>query len=412
MDMQNETSFPRDKMKILLLEGIHPLAVEELRKSGYTDITAMPGALTENELMDVIGDYHLLGIRSKTNVTEAVIAKAHKLLAIGCFCIGTNQVSMQAATAAGIAVFNSPFSNTRSVAELVIAEAIMLMRHIFEKNEAAHRGVWQKDSRDCFEVRGKILGIIGYGHIGSQVSVLAESLGMKVVYFDTEPKLPLGNAEAAKDLEQLLRVSDIITLHVPGTPLTKNMISAQRLSMFKKGAILLNLSRGDVIDTHAVKEAILSGHLGGLGVDVFPNEPAAKGDEFISPLQGLPNVILTPHVGGSTVEAQASIGMDVAGKMISFTETGSSVGCLSIPALTLPLQHDTSRLLHIHRNVPGVLSEINSVLSDHNVNILGQYLKTSQHIGYVVLDVDRSTPASVMEELKKIKNTIRTRSVF
>jgi len=407
-----KTSFPKENIKILLLEGVHPATIEMFNKAGYSNIETKTSAMDENELMNAIDDIHILGIRSKTNITQKVIDKSHKLLSIGCFCIGTNQVDMNAATNKGVAVFNSPFSNTRSVAELVIAECIMLMRKTIEKNDAAHKGIWLKDSKDCFEVRGKTLGIIGYGHIGSQVSVLAESLGLKVIYYDVEPKMPLGNAQPVKTLGELLKKSDIVTLHVPGAKSTKNIINEKALSQMKQGAILINLSRGDVMDTDAVKAALDTKHLGGLAVDVFPQEPAAKGDVFKSPLQGLTNVILTPHIGGSTTEAQKNIGIDVSTKLISFIDTGSSVGSHSVPPLSLPIQHNAHRLLHIHKNVPGVLSEINSIMSDLNVNILGQYLKTNESIGYVVLDIDKKSPETILEAMKKVKGTIKTRSLY
>jgi D-3-phosphoglycerate dehydrogenase len=410
--MNTTTSYPKDKIKILLLEGIHPAALEELHQAGYTNIESLKGALNENELVEKIQDVHLLGIRSKTNVTAAVLKKAPKLLAIGCFCIGTNQVDMDAATEAGVAVFNSPFSNTRSVAELVIAEAIILMRKAVEKNEGTQKGLWLKDSKDCFEVRGKTLGIIGYGHIGSQVSVLAESLGLKVIFYDVEAKLPLGNAHPVKELDLLLNKADIVTLHVPGSPLTKNMITSERIAKMKPGAILINLSRGDVLDIEAVKNAVVSHQLGGVGVDVFPVEPKTKGDVFVSPLQGLPNVFLTPHVGGSTMEAQESIGIDVAVKLLNFIDTGATSGSHSIPPLSLPIQQNKHRLLHIHKNVPGVLSEINQVMSKHHVNIAGQYLTTNAHIGYVVLDVDNATALQAIDELKKVNHTIKTRILY
>ncbi len=410
--MSATTSYPKDKIKILLLEGIHPSAVAELNQAGYTNIESLKGALNENELIEKIQDVHVLGIRSKTNVTSAAIQSAHKLLAIGCFCIGTNQVDMKAATEAGVAVFNSPFSNTRSVAELVIAEAIILMRRAVEKNEAAQKGLWLKDSKDCFEVRGKTLGIIGYGHIGSQVSVLAESLGLKVIYYDVEPKLPLGNAMPVKELDTLLSKADIITLHVPGSAATKNMINEDRLAKMKRGAILINLSRGDVMVIDAVKAAVESGQLGGVGVDVFPVEPKTKGDMFVSPLQNQPNVFITPHVGGSTMEAQESIGLDVAVKLINFVDTGSSSGSHSVPSLSLPIQQDKHRLLHIHKNVPGVMSDTNNIMSKHNVNIAGQYLATNAQIGYVVIDVDNATALQAIDELKTINHTIKTRSLY
>jgi D-3-phosphoglycerate dehydrogenase / 2-oxoglutarate reductase len=410
--MTETTSFPKDKIKILLLEGVHPAALKLFHEHNYTNIEISKGALPENELLEKVSDVHLLGIRSKTQLNKKILDKASRLIGIGAFCIGTNQIEMNAAVENGIAVFNSPFSNTRSVAELVVAHCINLMRRTFEKSMAAHNGKWLKDSSNSFEVRGKTLGIIGYGHIGSQVSVLAENMGMKVIFYDVEPKLSLGNAMAVRTLNDLLSQSDIVTLHVPGLPSTINMIDKQQLEKMKKGSVLINYSRGDVVDLNAVKEAIISNHLGGFAVDVFPVEPKDNSEPFSSPVQTLPNVIITPHIGGSTLEAQENIGVDVANKLISFLETGSSNGSLSVPALSLPVQQDTHRLLHIHKNVPGVLSEINGLLSKMNVNILGQYLKTNSQIGYVVLDIDKNTSASVLEELRKVKNTIRVRNLY
>ncbi len=395
-----------------MLEGVHPAALNLFREHGYDDIQVSKAAMSEDELIEKIKDIHLLGIRSKTQLTGRVLNAAQRLIGIGAYCIGTNQIDMNTAIENGIAVFNSPFSNTRSVAELVIAHCINLMRRVFEKSEAAHRGKWMKDSADSYEVRGKTLGIIGYGHIGSQVSVLAENMGMKVIFYDIEPKLSLGNANPVRTLNELLEKSDIVTLHVPGLTSTKNLIDAARLKKMKKGSVLINYSRGDVVDLQAVKESLESNHLLGFAADVFPEEPKNNSEKFTTPLQGIPNVILTPHIGGSTQEAQENIGLDVASKLISFLETGSSTGSLSVPALSLPVQQDTHRLLHIHKNVPGVLSEINGLLSRLNVNILGQYLKTNSQIGYVVLDIDRNTPTSVLEEMKKVKNTIRVRSLY
>ncbi len=406
------TSDPKDKIKILLLEGVHPAAKKLFGEAGYTNVENLNSSLDEKQLLEKIDKVHFLGIRSKTQLTSTVLSKAEKLLATGCFCIGTNQVEMNAAIDKGVAIFNSPFSNTRSVAELVIAHSIYLMRRIIEKNEAAHEGDWLKGSNDCFEVRGKILGIIGYGHIGSQVSVLAESIGMKVIYFDVEPKLSLGNAQQTKNLDELLKKSDIVALHVPGSPSSKNMINEAEILKMKKGAVLINLSRGDVIDIAGLKNALEQNHLGGAAIDVFPDEPKKNKDKFKSPLQGMKNVVLTPHIGGSTMEAQENIGIDVAGKLISFLETGSSVGSLSVPALSLPVQHNSHRLLHIHKNVPGILSKINSILSEMNVNILGQYLQTNNQIGYVVLDVDKAASLQVLNEIKKVKHTIKARSLY
>ncbi len=410
--MKKKTSFPKEKINILLLEGVHPVAVSLFREHGYNNIELVSGSPDPAKLRSKIKETHLLGIRSKTHLKSDLFKEANRLLGIGAFCIGTNQIDMNAATENGIAVFNSPFSNTRSVAELVIAHCINLLRRVCEKSQAAHKGLWLKDSSNSYEVRGKTLGIIGYGHIGSQVSVLAENMGMKVIYFDIEPKLSLGNAMQVKNLDELLKKSDIITLHVPGLPSTKNLINEGKLARMKKGACLINLSRGDVVDITAIPRYIRSGDLSGYAADVFPVEPQNNKEKFECPVQNLDNVILTPHIGGSTVEAQENIGMDVAAKLISFLETGSSTGSLSVPALSLPVQHDAHRLLHIHKNVPGVLGEINGKLSALNVNILGQYLKTNNQIGYVVLDVDKKTSAKALDELKSVKHTIRVRELY
>lgn len=406
------TSYPKEKIKIVLLEKVHPSAIALFREHGYTDIELHNASLDESQLLEKISDVHLLGIRSKTQLTKKIIERADKLIAAGCFCIGTNQVDMDAATNNGVAVFNSPFSNTRSVAELVIAHCIYLMRRLVEKNEAAHRGEWLKESENCFEVRGKTLGIIGYGHIGSQVSVLAENMGMTVIFYDVEPKLTLGNAQQIKELDELLKHADIVSLHVPGNPSTKNLMNAERFAKMKKGAVLINLSRGDVVDVAALSKALEQKNVGGAAVDVFKDEPQSNKDKFANPLQKMTNVVLTPHIGGSTMEAQENIGVDVATKLINFLETGSSVGSLSVPSLSLQVQQDAHRFLHIHKNVPGVLSEINTSLSKMNVNIVGQYLQTNSNIGYVVLDVDKKTSSEVLNELKKIKHTIKTRSLY
>lgn len=406
------TSFPREKIKILLLEGIHPAAVKMFKEHGYKTIDTSAASMTENELLKVMDNYHLLGIRSKTKLTKPVLEKAKKLLGVGCFCIGTNQVDMNYATESGIAVFNSPYSNTRSVAELVLGECIMLMRKVFEKNEASHKGGWKKESKGCFEVRGKTLGIVGYGHIGSQVSVLAEAIGMKVIFYDVIPKMALGNAQQIKSLDELLAQADMVTLHVPQLPTTKNLINADRIKKMKTGAVLINCARGNVVDLKSLRQAIVDKKLSGFAADVFPEEPQSNDDVFVSELQGLPNVILTPHIGGSTVEAQENIGIDVATKILAFLETGSSGGSLTVPDLTLPIMDNTHRLLHIHKNVPGVLSEINSYLSHLNVNILGQYLKTNEKIGYVVLDIDKKTSGKAMDAMKKVKGTIKVRSLY
>jgi len=410
--MERKTSYPREKIKILLLENISDSAVEEFKHGGYTNVTRLQGALDQKKLIDLIKDVHILGIRSKTQITKEILENAPKLLAIGCFCIGTNQVDLRTATRKGVAVFNAPYSNTRSVAELVIGLCIMLIRKVIDKQNAAHRGVWLKESKGCYELRGKTLGIIGYGNIGSQVSVLAEAMGMNVIYYDIAPKLPHGNARPVRTLEELLEQSDIVTLHVPSNPMTKSMINEETLKHIKKGAILLNYSRGDVVDLNALKKSLENGTLSGAAIDVFPEEPEKYGDPFSCVLQGMPNVILTPHIGGSTEEAQANIGVDVATKLIKYLELGSSDGSHTIPPVNLPPQAGTHRILHIHENIPGVLSEINSSLSKRNINILGQYLKTNEEVGYVILDVDTKISKEAFELLKKVKGTIKTRIVY
>ncbi len=407
-----QTSYPRDKIKILLLENISDAAVEELKASGYADIKRLSGALGEADLIREIRGVHILGIRSKTRVTENVFEKADKLLAVGAFCIGVNQIDLKAATEKGVAVFNAPYSNTRSVAELVIGLCVVLIRRIADKNIAAHRGVWLKEATGSFELRGKTLGIVGYGNIGSQVSVMAEALGMNVIYYDVLTKLPHGNAKQERDLTELLKKSNIVTLHVPSDATTRNMINAETLAAMPKGAIFLNYSRGDVVDLNALKNAVEAGAISGAAIDVFPDEPERSGDEFSSVLQNLPNVILTPHIGGSTEEAQANIGLDVTAKLINYTELGASNGSHSVPELSLPPQDKTHRILHIHQNIPGVLSEINSKLSAKGINILGQFLKTNDEIGYVILDIDNKLSKEAFEILKKVKGTIKTRRVY
>lgn len=405
-------SYPKENIKVLLLEGIHPKAVENFKNHQFLNIETQDVAWSEEELLENIEDVQVIGVRSKTQITEKVIKNAPKLKAIGCFCIGTNQVDLDAATMAGVTVFNSPYSNTRSVAELVIAESIMLMRRIPLRDKKAHEGTWLKDAKDSYEVRGKNIGIVGYGHIGSQVSVLAENMGLNVLYYDIEPKLPMGNATRVESLESLLNQSDIVTFHVPATPQTKMMLNARRISQMKQGSILLNLSRGSVVDIHALREALESGHVSGAGIDVYPEEPESKGEPFISELQNLPNVILTPHIGGSTIEAQYNIAIDVSTKLINLIDNGTTVGSHSLPPLNLPVQNDAHRILHIHENKPGVLSEINRRLSDMDINILGQYLKTNELIGYVVLDIDKHYDDKVIEEMGKVKHTIKSRILY
>jgi D-3-phosphoglycerate dehydrogenase len=406
------TSYPKEKVNILFLENISDAAVKRFSGAGYTSVKKLPKALSESDLIREIEDVHLLGIRSKTQITEKVLKAAKKLQAIGCFCIGVNQVDLKNATKNGIAVFNAPYSNTRSVAELVIGASIMLIRRIPDKSKFAHEGIWMKESKGSYELRGKTMGIIGYGNIGTQVSVLAEAMGMKVVYFDIETKLPLGNALPKKSVKDLVSVSDIITIHVPDTDQTRLMINKNVIKQIKKGAILLNYARGEVVDLEALAKALENGDLAGAGVDVYPLEPEKNGDKFNTPLQHLPNVLLTPHIGGSTEEAQANIGDDVSNKLFQYLEMGITTGSHTIPELSLPQHPDTHRILHIHYNVPGVLSDINTRLSSHHINILAQYLKTNDDIGYVVLDVNKKLSAQAIGLLKEVKNTIKTRLLY
>lgn len=412
MTDKKNTSYPKEKVNILFLENISDKAVKHFQEAGYASVKKLSGALSEEELIKAVKDVHLLGIRSKSQITPAVLDAAKKLQAIGCFCIGVNQVDLHSATEHGVVVFNAPYSNTRSVAELVIGLSVMLIRRIPDKNKAAHEGIWNKDAKGSFELRGKTLGIIGYGNIGSQVSIIAEAIGMKVIFYDAVTKLPLGNAVAKKSLKEVLNQADIVTLHVPENNSTKNLINKTTLKQMKKGAILLNYARGEVVDLDALAAAIRDGHLGGAAIDVFPWEPEKNGDKFTSPLMGLPNVILTPHIGGSTEEAQMNIGDDVSNKLFQFLEMGITTGSHTVPALSLPPQEGTHRILHVHRNVPGVLSEINTQLSKHNINILAQYLKTNDEIGYVVLDVDRKISNTAFQLLKEVKETIKVRLLY
>lgn len=406
------TSYPKEKINILFLENISDVAVERFKQAGYANAKKLNGALSEAELIKAVKDVHLLGIRSKTQITKNVLAAATKLQAIGCFCIGVNQVDLAAATQQGVVVFNAPYSNTRSVAELVIGASIMLIRRIIDKNRAAHEGIWLKEASGSYELRGKTLGIIGYGNIGSQISVLAEGLGMKVVFYDVETKLPLGNAEASRSLKEVLGKADIVTLHVPELDSTKNLINKTNLKYFKKGSILINYARGEVVDLDALAKAIKEGHIGGAAIDVFPWEPEKNGDRFTSPLQGLPNVLLTPHIGGSTQEAQLNIGDDVSAKLYNYLEKGITAGSHTVPALALSPQEGTHRILHIHKNVPGVLSEINTTLSKNNINIVGQSLKTNDAIGYVVLDIDKSLSKNALALLREVKGSIKVRMLY
>ena len=412
MTQPSITSFPKERIHILFLENISDAAIRLFKQNGYTNVRKISGALGEQELIRELKDVHLIGIRSKTRITKKVLAAAPKLQAIGCFCIGVNQVDLEAATDAGVVVFNAPYSNTRSVAELVMGAAIMLIRRIPDKNKAAHEGIWMKDARGSFELRGKTMGIIGYGNIGSQVSVLAESLGMKVLFYDIETRLPLGNAMAAKSLKDLMGRSDIISLHVPETPQTKHMINRSVLKSAKQGAILINYARGEVVDLDALAVALVQEAIGGAAIDVYPFEPEKNGDTFDCPLQGLPNVLLTPHIGGSTQEAQENIGADVSMKMFQYLERGITAGSHSVPALALPPVENAHRILHIHKNVPGVLTAINAALSGNHINIVGQYLTTNPRIGYVVLDVDKRLSQKAMGLLREVKHTIKVRVLY
>jgi D-3-phosphoglycerate dehydrogenase len=406
-----KTSLDKSKIKFLLLEGIHPSAQELLRNAGYTQVEALSGALEGDELHVKLADVHFLGIRSRTQLTAEALAHAPKLVAAGCFCIGTNQVDLVAAAERGVAIFNAPYSNTRSVAELVLGEAILLLRGIPAKNAAAHRGGWLKSATDSYEIRGKTLGIIGYGSIGTQLSVLAESLGMHVVFHDVVAKLPLGNARQAS-LAELLATSDIVTLHVPELPSTQWMIGAAQIAAMKPGAILINASRGTVVEIDPLAEALRSGHLLGAAIDVFPEEPRSNKDEFVSPLRGLDNVILTPHVGGSTMEAQANIGVEVADKLIRYSDNGTSITSVNLPEVALPAHPGKHRILHVHRNVPGVMSEVNRVFSDLGINISAQYLQTNERVGYVVMDIDAGSSEAVAARLAEVPGTLRTRVLF
>ena len=405
-------SLEKSKIKFLLLEGVHPSAVESLHNAGYQNIEQHQKALAPEDLKAAIANAHFVGIRSRTQLTEDIFEAARKLVAVGCFCIGTNQVDLAAATRRGVAVFNAPFSNTRSVAELVIAEAILLLRGVAAKNAAAHRGEWQKTAVNAYEIRGKRLGIIGYGNIGMQLGVIAEGLGMQVQFYDVVSKLPLGNARQLPNLEQLLAQSDVVSLHVPETRTTRDMIGAGQLAQMPRGSILINASRGTVVDIDALAASLASGHLGGAAIDVFPVEPRSNDDEFISPLRAFDNVFLTPHIGGSTVEAQANIGVEVAEKMARYSDNGTSTSSVNFPEVSLPEHEGSHRLLHIHHNVPGIMSAINRVFSENNVNVSAQFLQTNEAIGYVVIDVDAEYSDVALEKLASIDGTIRSRVLF
>ena len=405
-------SLNKDKIKIVLLEGVHQSAVETLQADGYTNIHFYTTALPEQELIEVLSDAHFVGIRSRTQLTRKVLESAPKLLAAGCFCIGTNQVDLQAALELGIPVFNAPYSNTRSVAELVIAEAVLLLRGVAEKSAKAHRGVWLKSAKNSFEMRGKTLGLIGYGSIGSQLGIMAEAMGMNVIYFDAVTKLSLGNAQPAASMADLLGRADVVSLHVPETKATENMMGSKQFAQMKDGSILINASRGTVVDIDALAHALSTGKLLGAAVDVFPVEPRSNDEEFVSPLRGLDNVILTPHIGGSTVEAQENIGVEVADKLVRYCGNGTTLSAVNFPEVSLPNHDATHRLLHIHENVPGVLSQINSVFSENNINISGQYLNTNDKIGYVVIDIDAAHSELALAKLKAVTGTLSCRVLF
>lgn len=412
MTTDQQTSYPKEKIRVLLLEDIHDEAVKAFEDAGYCQVEKMKKGLSEKELLEEIDDVHILGVRSKTHITSTVLDAAPKLKAIGCFCIGTNQVDLKVATTEGVVVLNAPFSNTRSVAELVMALSVLLIRRIPDKNKAAHGGKWLKSSQNSHELRGKTLGIIGYGNIGGQVSTLAEAFGMRVIYYDTVNKLPLGTAAQMETMQALLEQSDVVTMHVPATESTRFMIGENEFSQMKNGAIFLNYSRGNVVDLQALRAALKMEQISGAAIDVYPEEPKKKNDDFTSPLQKMSNVILTPHIGGSTEEAQLNIGQSVSRRLIKFLETGSSYGSHSVPGINVPKQEHKHRILHIHKNVPGVLSAINTELASEKINILNQYLQTNAQVGYVVLDVDQDVSDRAFEMLRALPNTIKARMLY
>lgn len=406
-------SLDKDKIRILLLEGLHPSSIESFHSSGYTNIEQIKTSLSKEDLIEKIKDVHFIGIRSRTHLSKEVLAHAEKLVAIGCFCIGTNQVDLDAARELGIPVFNAPFSNTRSVAELVIAETILLLRGIPTRNAKAHRGEWQKSANNAFEARGKTLGIIGYGHIGTQLGILAETVGMEVIYYDIEPQLSLGNAQQVSTMKELLNRADVVSLHVPETPQTKLMFGQEQIAQMKDGAMLINASRGSVVDIDALTKALATNKVAGAAIDVYPSEPKSNKEEFVSPLREFDNVLLTPHIGGSTQEAQENIGTEVASKLVKYSDNGSTLSAVNFPEVSLPANTDgASRLLHIHHNQPGVITKINQIFADDEFNIAAQYLQTAGEIGYVVIDVQTTHSHTALEKLKAIDGTIRARVLY
>ncbi len=407
-----EISLDKSKIKFLLLEGVHQSALDTLHAAGYTNIDYVKTALPKAELKERIKDAHFVGLRSRTQLTEEIFAEADKLIAVGCFCIGTNQVDLKAATKRGIAVFNAPFSNTRSVAELAIAEIIMMMRGIPEKNASAHRGGWIKSADHSYEIRGKKLGIVGYGSIGTQLSVIAENLGMEVYYYDVVAKLSIGNAKQVDSLNELLNISDVISLHVPETASTKMMMQAEQFSQMKDGSYFLNLARGTVVNIDDLADALRSKKILGAAVDVFPVEPRSNDDEFVSPLREFDNVILTPHIGGSTLEAQENIGKEVGGKLAQYSDTGTTISSVNFPEVALPTNHEVHRILHVHQNVPGVMNAINQVLAENDINISGQFLQTVEDVGYVVIDVAKGASDLALQKIKEVDGTIRARVLY
>ncbi|MDI2113742.1 phosphoglycerate dehydrogenase [Commensalibacter nepenthis] len=414
--MASNLSLPKDKIRILLLEGVHESAVELLKQNGYSNITHLKTALDEDALKEAIKGVHLIGIRSRTHLTEAVLDEADKLIAIGCFCIGTNQVDLDAARNRGIPVFNAPFSNTRSVAELVMGEIVMLLRRIFTRSEECHKGLWDKSSTNSWEVRGKTLGIVGYGSIGSQLSILAEAFGLHVIYYDPVDKLMHGNARSVDSLAALLKESDIVSLHVPHLESTINLIGEKEIAMMKPGSFLINNARGQVVDIDALAAALKSKHLLGAAIDVFPKEPKEKGEEFSSPLRGLENVILSPHIGGSTIEAQERIGREVANKFIEYSDVGSTLSSVNFPEVQLPIRLKGTRYMHVHKNVPGIMQKINNIFTEANANISAQYLQTDGEVGYVVIEAttegEKDIDIEILRSLRALDGTVRARILY